>query len=237
MKTVATIAARAFCAALAGFATMASLHAQQDPARSRLAALIQEGDLLQQQAATLEPTTQANAREGSALLDAQARLTDDVSALETELHRYNQEVRALGDAAAEQRSRCGGVMQEAAAAEACNDAGDKIAADAAALEQRRIGLEARQNALNARIDAHNTARSRWESGKREHDGRKRQNDAEIRGWLKRARGFWSSEAFQSLVTAAGKPASCAQSHLLELEALQPVDALKKMQQCFKALGA
>jgi hypothetical protein len=58
----------------------------------------------------------------------------------------------------------------------------------------------------------------------------------VRQWLLRARDFAATDGFAALSRAAGTPAACSSSRLSESDAAHPVEALKRMQSCFRTIG-
>jgi hypothetical protein len=237
--TMAAIRAclRSVVAALVALSSTASLPAWAQDAATRLqvAALVQAGDLLLEEAAVLEPATRAIDEQGERLAQEEKRLNAEVGALEKELGQYNSEVKDLVVAAAAQRARCTGTSPDGRHAQACNDEGAKIGADAALLERRRVALAERQQQMNRHIERHNAERLVWNERKGRHDERRAVHESDVRRWLERATGVWSTDAFAELSRATGSPEPCSAGRLSGLGSMRPVDALKRMLQCLKAV--
>jgi chromosome segregation ATPase len=221
----------------AGLLYCAAGSAQDEAARLHLAALSQEGDLLLEEAVTLEPGTRQLEQQGDQLAAEEKRLAAEVGALERSLREYNAEVRALAARSGAQREQCTAGGLTAQQVRDCNDEAANIGAEVVGLEQRRPELDRRQQQLNQRIDRHNTRRLDWEKARREQEGRRAVNESDVRQWLQRARAFWGSDEFDALSRAARTPAACSSARLSVSGAAHPVDALKHMQACFKAVGA
>jgi chromosome segregation ATPase len=212
--------------------------AQEEAARLRLSALTQEGDLLLEEALALEPATRQLEQLGGELAAQGKQLEPEVAALERLLREYNAEVVALATRSAAQREQCTAAGLAAQQIRDCNDEAANIAAAALGLEQRRPDLDRGQQELNQRIDRHNTRRLEWDKARREQDGRRAVNESDIREWLQRARAFWSTDEFAALSRAASTPAACSPARLSGVSGTAyPVEGLKRMQACLKAVSA
>jgi chromosome segregation ATPase len=209
---------------------------QDEAIRQRLAAMAGQGDLLLQEATALQPRTRELERRGAELAGEGKRLQADVAAVEGAVREYNAEVGAAGLAADAQRERCTGVSLDAQRVAACNEEGAAISAQGAALEQRREPLAERQQTLNQSIDRYNARRAEWEQARRQHDRRRTANESEVRQWLERARELSVSDGFAAVSRAAGTPAACSSSRLAGADAAHPVEALKRMQSCLRAVA-
>jgi chromosome segregation ATPase len=222
---------------VAGLVFGAPGRAQEEAARLRLSALIQEGDLLLQEALALEPGTRRLEQLGGGLAAQGKQLEAEVAALERLLREYNAEVSALVARSAAQREQCTAAGLAAQQVRDCNDEAANIAAAGMGLEQRRPELERRQQELNRRIDRHNTRRLEWDKARREQDGRRAVNEGDVREWLQRARAFWGTDEFAAFSRAAGTPAACSPARLTVSSTAYPVEGLKRMQACLKAASA
>jgi hypothetical protein len=222
--------------AFAGVVTSMPAWSQDDAPRLRLAALTQEGDLLQRQAATLQPRTRELEQRGAELAAEEKKLEADVAAMERLVREYNAELEALASEAGAQRERCTTGPLDAQQVRGCNEEGAALAAQALLQEQRRAKLDERQQALNQRIDRHNARRLEWDRGRREHDERRGVNESEVRAWLQRARAFLGTDGFAALARAVGSPAACSPTRLSTPDAAYPVEALKRMQLCLKSVA-
>ncbi len=222
--------------AFAGLLSSAPALSQNDAAGLRLAALTQQGDLLQQEATTLQPRTRELEQRGGELAAEEKQLEAAVATLERLVRAYNAEAAALGSAAGAQRERCTSGSLDAQQVLGCNGEASNLAAQALSLEQRRTQLDQRQHALNPSIDRHNARRLEWERAGREHDQRTDVNESAVRQWLQRARAFWSSDEFAALSRAAGTPVACSATRLSTSDAAHPLETLKRMQLCLKAVA-
>ena len=221
----------------AGLMSGAPGWAQEEAARLRLSALTQEGDLLLEEALALEPGTRQLEQLGGELAAQGKQLEVEVAGLERLLREYNAEVGTLVARSAAQREQCTAADLPTAQIRDCNDEAVNIAAAGMGLEQRRPELEQRQQQLNQRIDRHNTRRLEWDKARREQDGRTAVNESDAREWLQRARAFWATDEFAALSRAAGTPAACSPARLTVSSTAYPVEGLKRMQACLKAVGA
>jgi chromosome segregation ATPase len=210
--------------------------AQSDTARTRLAALIHEGDQLSREAAALEPATRRSQKVAERLASEERQLELETQTMEQVVRDYNAAVGALASASTAQRERCTGGGLDAQQVRECNDELAKFSAQAASLEQRRVALEQRRQALNQSIERHNAARREWEQHGREQGSRTERNESKARRWLQQARAFRSTGEFTALAAAAGTPAACSSTRLSTVDAAHPLEALKRMQSCFKAVA-
>jgi hypothetical protein len=226
----------AFCVAVVGFVSSVPGWPQGDPVRLRLAALTQQGDLLLQQATMLQPRTRELEQRGRELAAEQKQLEADVAAVERLVREYNAEVGVLASDANLQRERCTSGPLEMQQVRECNDQSANLSAQAVLLEQRRTNLDERQQALNQIIDRYNNRRLEWDRARREHDERRGVQESDVRQWLQRARAFWRTDGFAALSRAAGTPVACSRGRLSTSDAAHPVEALKRMQGCLKAVG-
>ena len=88
----------------------------------------------------------------------------------------------------------------------------------------------------AQYDRYNARNAEWDRARRDHGQRRVAHESEVRQWLQRARDFAATEGFAALSSAAGTPAACSSTRLSGSDAAHPVEALKRLQSCFKALG-
>jgi chromosome segregation ATPase len=214
-----------------------SLNAADDPVKIRLAALVEEGDILSLEAANLVPETKRVKLEGDKVIASERTLLDQSDAIKKAFEQYNTDVTKHGEAVKDWRDRCRTASSDADAKQACDAEAAELSAQAAKLEERLPALQARRDALNVRIDQHNAARLKWDERKRKQDARVDVNEREIQGWIDRARAFWATEGFSLLVKQTGNPTACARLQQTGLGDQRPVEASKGIQQCFKAVKA
>jgi chromosome segregation ATPase len=227
-------------AALAGAALLAlgaaSAPAQDDggAARLRLAALAEEGDLLLEEMAGLEPLRQKDRGEAERLAANEKKLTAEVARMEKDLAAYNRAVEELTATAAEYAQACPGNASAAAAA-GCNDRGARLMDRAAELDTRRTALDAQQRDVNDRVTEHNQARAAWMAARRENAPRIDANAADTQKWVATARGFLATSDFAALHRRAGEPAACAGLRIADAGAHFGEQGLKRLHACVKAV--
>jgi hypothetical protein len=206
-----------------------------DGARLRLAALVEEAELLLEELAGLQPAITRLRTEGERLADSEAALRSESPALEGEIAAYNAGAGALVEAAQQHRARCPRPSQDAALIEECNTGGAELMERYAALERQRAELAARQQALNQRIDRHNADRLAWQADKRANSPRIDRNESDANRWVGSARNFMLSDGFTALATQAGAPAPCAGLRLSVGTAYQGTQGLKSLHACLHAV--
>jgi hypothetical protein len=222
----------AACAALLAGPTRAD-----DPARLRLAALVEQGELLLEEFAGLQPTIERLRVEGERLTDSEATLRTELVGLEREIAAYNEAASALIEAARQHRARCPQLSEDSKLIEQCNAGGAELMNRYAVLEQQRAELSGRQQTLNQRIERHNADRLAWHADKRDNGPRIDSNESEANRWVGSARGFMLSEPFAALTTEAGGPASCTDLRLSEATAYHGTQGLKALHVCLQSVRA
>jgi chromosome segregation ATPase len=206
-----------------------------DGARLRLAALVEEAELLLEELAGLQPTIERLRAEGERLAGSEAALRGESPALEREIAAYNAAAGALVEAAQQHRTRCRRQAEDAALTEECNAAGAELMDRYAVLERQRVELAARQQALNERIDRHNADRLAWQADKRENAPRIDRNESDANRWIGSTRNFMLTDEFAALATRAGAPAPCAGLRLSEGTAYHGTQGLKSLHTCLHAV--
>ena len=212
-----------------------TVYAADDPVKIRLAALVEEGDILSQEAANLVPETKRVKLEGDKIVASERTLLEQSNAVTKAFAQYNADLAQQREAAKDWPDRCRPVSSDADVKQACDAEATELNAQAAKLEERLTTLEARRDALNVRIDQHNTARLRWDEHRRKQDARVDVSELDIQRWIDKARSFLGTEGFSLLVVQAGNPSICARNQQPTSGEQRPADALKRIQQCFKAV--
>jgi hypothetical protein len=214
-----------------------TLSAADDPVKIRLAALVEEGDILSQEAANLVPETKRVKLEGDKIVASERTLLEQSNAVTKAFAQYNADLAQQRETARDWPDRCRPGSSDADVKQACDTEAAEMNAQAAKLEERLTALEARRDALNVRIDQHNTARLKWDEHRRKQDARVDVSELDIQRWIDKARSFWGTEGFSLLVVQAGSPSICARNQQPTSGEQRPADALKRIQQCFKAVRA
>jgi predicted RNase H-like nuclease (RuvC/YqgF family) len=221
-------------AVIAALGCLPSVYAADDLTKTRLTALIEEGDILSQEAATLAPETNRVKLEGEKVVASERSLLEQSNALAVAFAQYNTDVAQQREAAKDLRERCRPLRGDPEAKQACDTEATDLDEQAAKLEQRLSALEERRTALNARIEQHNAARLKWDEHRRKQDARVDVSELDIRRWVDKARAFWGTEGFSLLVVQAGNPSACMRIQQLGSGEQRPAE-MKRIQQCFKAV--
>jgi hypothetical protein len=214
----------------------AAVQADEVTDRLKLTALIEEGDLLLDEANALQPTTERLAREGEQLDQVEPKLREESAALDAAIAKFNGQNNDLERAVQEHRQRCPRESEDKALVESCNAMAAGLQGVAQQLEQERPRLQARQQELKTRIEQHNALRREWAVRKRDHDARLQANRSDSEPWLTSAKSFLASDSTKAIVRKAGDPAQCKASAPAELAGLAPGEAVRRVQACLKALA-
>jgi chromosome segregation ATPase len=209
----------------------------EDPARLRLAALVEEADLLLEELAGLQPVIERLRAEGERLAAAQTALRAELAGLEREIAAYNEAAGALAEGARQHRGRCPRESDDSGLIERCNAAGAELMDRYAVLERQRAELAERRQALNQRIDQHNAARIAWQADKRDNGPRIDTNESDANRWVGSARGFMVSDAFAALAREADGPDECARLRVSDGNAYHGTEGLKSLHACLQAVRA
>ena len=225
-----------FWGAAAALLVHASLAlAQAD--RLEFDALVQEGDLILEEVAVLQPALQKLAKEGKQIAQADQTVRDEGKAVETGIKQFNASMEALSAGAKEQNEQCPRQIEDPVLLESCNTRAKQLVDLQQTLAQQRAPLLLRQQELNARIEKHNAASKDYAKRDQEVSQRDMLNQHDAEDWLGRARAFLASERVTDFLTSIGDPAACSSERLAELAKLAAVPALKRAQACLKAIKA
>jgi chromosome segregation ATPase len=214
-------------------ATCARADEQTD--RLKLTALLEEGDLLLDEANALQPVSERLAREGEQLDQAEPKLREESASLDAAIAKFNSQNKDLERALQEHKQRCPRASEDKALVESCNAMAAGLQTVAQQLEQERPRLQARQQELKARIEQHNAARRDWALRKRDHDARLQANRTDCEPWLNSAKSFVATDSFRAMVKKAGDPAQCKAATPTDLAGLASPDAVRRVQACLKLL--
>jgi hypothetical protein len=228
---------RSVLAGAALLALGAATAAAQDDggaARLRLAALAEEGDLLLEEMAGLEPLREKDRSEAERLAANEKKLTGEVTQMEKDVAAYNRAVEELSATAADYARTCPS-NPTAAATAGCTDQGARLMDRAAELDARRTALDAQQRDVNDRVTRHNQAREAWMAARRENAPRIDANAADTQKWVATARGFMATSDFAALRRRAGDPAACAGLRIADAGAHFGEQGLKRLHGCVKAV--
>ena len=209
--------------------------AQDEAARLELEALVQEGELLEDELNRLSPTGEKLAAEGTRLDAEDQALRAESQDLNRDIQTHNRAIQELENAAAEHKVRCPRETEDRALAKTCNARAGEIQEAARKLEAQPPLLQKRQADLNQRIERFNVARREWTQRKNEQDGQARLNRRDLAAWLGRAQGYFGGAAFRAAHAKAGKPAACAPEALRDPAGSPSADALSRTLGCLRAL--
>ena len=222
-------------AAIVVFACTSTVDAADNPVKIRLAALVEEGDILLREAAKLDPETKRIKLEGDRIATSERSWLEQSNTLTKAFGQYNADLAQHRDATKGWPDRCRVVPGDLEAKEACDAEATELSVQATKLEERFAALEARRDALNVRVDQHNAARLKWDEGRRKQDARVDVSELNTKRWVEKARSFWDTEGFSLLVVQAGNPSACVRSQQSTSGEQRSAEALKRIQQCFKAV--
>jgi phage shock protein A len=209
-----------------------------DVDRLKLDALVQEGDLLLEEAAKLEPVSAQLAAEGKGLDQTEADLREASRALDADIRKYNADLAVLEKAAAQRQARCPKESTDVALVESCNAQAAQLNADSQRLSGVRDQLHAQRGELNQRIETFNRERQDWATRKRAHERLLTPNKSDVDYWVQQASEYFASPAFKSLyVLSNTDPGTCGPDKLGDLKAVHYWEALRRLQGCFHAVRA
>lgn len=209
--------------------------AQDEAVRLELDALVQEGELLEDELHKLAPTGEKLTAEGARLDAEDQGLRAESQDLNRDIQAYNRGMQELEKSAADHRARCPRESNDRALVEMCNALAGEIQTAARKLEAEPALLQKRQADLNRRIEQYNSARRDWAKRKQESDGLLRLNRRDLAAWLERTQGYFGGVAFRTAHVKAGKPAACAPQALGGQLGSPPADALARTLGCLRAL--
>ena len=183
-------------------------HADDAGLRLRIQALIEEGDLLLEEASGLDPTTQDIEQQGPRLSQAEKELTEGWADIEQEVARYNAAVKELTKAVRQHRESCPRELDQDSAIETCNGNAAGLTKRSAALDRKRLELQRQQQELTKGVDDYAAKRKQWMEHRREHAPKAELNARDGRNWLDSARSFLATDEFGALSRRAGEPGAC-----------------------------
>jgi uncharacterized protein (DUF3084 family) len=231
----ATALARLIWATVAFLVHLPLALAQAD--QLELSALVQEGDLILEEAAALAPATEKLTKERQQIAASDKALRADIQALEASIKQFNASTEELTEGAKQYEAQCPRRIEDRALWEPCNARGAELNELAGRLDARRPTIEAQQKEVNARIDLQNAAGEDYAKRKREHDSRDRLNQQDAEDWLGRARAFLASESFHAFLVRAGDPLACGPDRIAAVASARWTAALKRAHDCLKAVRA
>lgn len=203
----------------------------------RLEALVQEGDLILEEAATLAPSDAQLAEEGQQLVASEKTLREEVQALNQNISQFNAAMAEQNKAVQTFQTQCPAHTKDQALSDACDKRIAQLREQANLLEDDRLQLRARQEELNARVDKQNAWGRDYGKRKGVQDSHGRLNQRDSDEWLGRAKQFLASADFAALLAHAGNPPACTADQMAEIATLSTRSSLERIQVCLKALKA
>src|SRR5215475_1715862 len=205
--------------------------------RLSLDALVQEGDLILEEAAALAPKKNLLAQEGVEITAADKSLRGEVQALNRDITQFNAARTDHNESVQTLRAQCAGDTVDNASVEACNARLSQLRDQASALDDERLQIHARQEDLNARVEKHNERARDYARRKQEQDKSDKLNQGDAEDWLARARTFLASQDFAVWLAQAGNPAPCGAEQMKEIAASAVRVAVERAEACLKAVKA
>ena len=224
------------CALLLALADVTPAFADE-PGKLKLDALIQEGDLILEEAVRLDPETEEVLDEGERLDAVEKSLRVDSAALDDAIKKHNAAMAALDQEAKDIRTRCPYESEDVTLVDSCNVSARTLASAADLRAKEAESLEEWQQSLNQQITRQNATKSQWAKRKQESDARVALNRSDLKEWLTRVNAFFASDPFKSSQNRAKNPTECGAERVGGLATLPPVTALRRAQTCVKAVKA
>ncbi len=201
----------------------------------RLDALVQEGDLILEEAATLAPSNAQLAEEGQQLVASEKTLREEVQALNQNIAQFNAALAEQNQAVQKFQTQCPRHTKDQAVADACDQRIAQLREQANLLEDDRLQLRAHQEELSARVEKQNAWGRDYAKRKGVQDSHDSLNQRDSDEWLGRAKQLLASEDFAALLAHAGSPQACSADRIAETAMLGGRPALERVQACLKAV--
>jgi len=225
------------CALLLALIEAATPAFADDSGKLKLDALIQEGDLILEEAVRLDPETNQVLDEGERLDAVEKSLRVDSAALDDAIKKHNTAMTTLDQEAKEIRTRCPHESEDVTLVDACNTSARSLALAAELRAKEAADLEEWQQSLNQQITRQNAARIQWGKRKQESDARVALNRGDLKEWLARVNALFASDTFKGFSRQAKNPTECGTERIGDLATLPPVTALRRAQTCMRVLKA
>lgn len=203
--------------------------------RLQFMALVQEGDLILEEAAALGPVTQKLTKEGQQIAASDKTLRTNMSALEASIKQFNASSKELAEGVKQYEAQCPRPIEDQALLETCNARAVELRELKARLDAEHPKIEAQQKEVNARIDLHNAGGDDYSKRKEANESRDRLNQQDAQDWLGRVKALLASDGFHASLVRAGDPAACRPERIGEVANAQWAAAVKRAQDCLKAV--
>lgn len=219
----------------AAFLVAAAPAAQAD--RLALDALVQEGDLILEEAAALGPASKVLAEEGLEVAATDKSLREEVQALNRDITQFNAAMAEHNENVQTLRAQCAGDTVDNTSVETCNARVAELREQRSELDNERLQIHARQGDLSARVQTHNEKARDYAIRKQAQDKSEKLNQVDAEDWLARARRFLTSQDFATWLSQAGNPAPCEAEQMKEIAASAVQTAVERAEACLKAVKA
>lgn len=203
----------------------------------KLEALVQEGDLILDEAATLAPSDEQLAQEEQQLVASEKSLRDEVQALNQSITQFNAAMAEHNRGVQALQTRCASPAANKVLEDACGAGAAQLREQENLLEDERAELRMRQEELTARVGKQDAWGRDYGKRKGVQDSHDRLNQRDSEEWLGRAKQFLASKDFEALLAQAGSPAPCSADQVSEIATLSTRPALERAQACLKAVKA
>lgn len=228
---------RRFLLATAAFMLLDGAGGSAFADRLRLEALVEEGDLLLEEAATLSPSDAQLSEEGQRLLASEKALREEVRTLNQQITQFNAAMAEQNKAVQAAQAQCPSQTNDQALAESCDKRFAQLHDQGNLLEDERLQLRAHQEQLNARVDQQDAWARDYGKRKGAQDSRDKLNRGDSEEWLTRAKQFLASDDFKELLARAGNPPVCANDAVGQGASPGARPALERVQTCLRAVKA
>ena len=205
--------------------------------RLALDALVQEGDLILEEAAQLAPASKLLAEEGLEVAAADKALREEVQALNRDITQFNAAMLEHNESVQTLRAQCGGDTVDRASVEACNTRLTQLRDQASLLDDERLQIRVRQEDLNARVQKHNERARDYAGRKQAQDKSEKLNQGDAEDWLARARRLLVSQDFAAWLAQAGNPAPCGAEQMKDIAGSAVQTAVERAEACLKEVKA
>jgi cell division septum initiation protein DivIVA len=200
-----------------------------------VSAMIQEADLILQEAAALQPAHDKIAQEGERMAEQEKALRAEVEAMQSSIKQFDAAMAEINAAVKKHQDECPQKIEDPSLAASCNAKAVALMAQARKLEEQGPQIEARRKDLNARVARHNAANQEFAKRRQQSDARDMLNQRDAEEWLGRAREFLASNTFNALPVSSGGVAACAPERIAELTTLPSTQGVKQAQACLRAV--
>jgi len=205
--------------------------------RLALDALVQEGDLILEEAGALAPASKLLAEEGLEVAAADKSLREEVQALNRDITQFNAAMAEHNESAQTLRAQCAGDTVDNTSVETCNARVTQLREKASELDNERLQIHARQGDLTARVQKQNERARDYAIRKQTQDKSEKLNRGDAEDWLARARRFLTSQEFAAWLAQAGNPAPCGAEQMKEIAGSAVQTAVERAEACLKAVKA